>query len=428
MDQVLWQTIHGHLFQMTSPTEGILQSRAAIHADWLLLIYTPFYALWHDPRVLTTLQVLFVASGVLPIFWLAQRQLSAGWSFGIAILFLLQPTLLWSILFDIHALVLVTPLILWGVWAAVTRRYFVMWILFGASLLGKEEVGLVIALTAVVLRLRGLISRRIAWSLGLLSLGWLALMTAVVIPFFSENGSHFAITYFSEYGRTVPEIFFGLFRHPILLWRDLVNVISLGYLAILLGSVAILPLRRPVWLLPAVPILVMNLISNDPHMQSIYYQYTAAITPFFLLASIDGLSSILKHIRNKTAVVWTISWVAIMVWVWAPLPGMSYTKDALEMFPSNQYRRVVHQLAATIPPTVHLATTNDLGPQFSRRDRIWVFPYALDRAEAVVVLLNRPNEIFPQSLLRTKLTELQQNQTWETVASWNDELFYLRRK
>ncbi len=426
MDQVLWQTVHGQVFAMTGPTLGLLQSRLAIHGDLLLLAYAPFYALWQDPRTLLTLQVLAVASGALPLFWLARRRLPETWAVSVAALYLLQPVLQWSVLFDIHAIVLATPALLWGVWAAVTKRRVVMCSVLCLTLLAKEEVGLVVALTAVVLGWRHVISSRAAWILGLIALVWVLIMTGLILPRFATNESHFAIQYFSEYGQTVPGVFLGLLRHPIVLWHDLINTTSLGYVAILLGSVGILAVRRPLWILPTLPVVVMNLISNDPHMQTPYYQYTAAITPFLLLASIDGLASLTGRWRSRSLAIWLSVWVAAMIWLWAPLPGMRHHRDAVRFFQTNPYAKTVRELATAIPTNIPLAVSNDLGPHFSRRDRVWVFPNALDRAEAVVVLLNRPRDILPPAEIQKKLQNLIGDPEW-TVVRHDGDLWYLRR-
>ena len=77
MDQTLWHSLHGRWFQMTSPMHPVLELRSSVHADYLLLAYLPFYALFPDPRTPLVLQVLAVASGVIPLYFLARKRLSA---------------------------------------------------------------------------------------------------------------------------------------------------------------------------------------------------------------------------------------------------------------------------------------------------------------------------------------------------------------
>ncbi len=427
MDQVVWQTIHGHFFQMTSPVLGILQSRAAIHGDLFLLALTPFYALWADPRTLVLIQVAALASGTLPLWLLARRRLPEIWAVVVAGLYLVQPGLAWTALFDLHAVVFTTPLLLWAVWAATTRRWVWMWIFFFAALTTKEEVGLVVAMTALVLGWKKILTWRNAIAVGSVSLIWVAVMTALVLPHYADNDAHFAISYFAEYGQSVPEIFLGILRHPIIFSRDLLTPITVGYIIIMTGATGLVAWRKPLWLVAAVPTFVMNMISNDPNMHALYYQYTATITPFVMLAMIDGFDRLTNLRSHPLMKFWTVTWVGVMVWLWVPLPGMRHHHDAVRVFTKNPYEETVRRMADEIPPNVALAVSNDLGPQFSRRDRIWVFPNALDRAEGVVVLLGRERDILPQAELVTQVEILKQSAHWRLVEAENDQLFYFTR-
>src|SRR5690349_19849557 len=62
MDQVLWNSLHGRWFVMTDPLSAVHQVRTAVHADFLLLAYLPFYALWPDPRLIVVVQAVAVCS------------------------------------------------------------------------------------------------------------------------------------------------------------------------------------------------------------------------------------------------------------------------------------------------------------------------------------------------------------------------------
>src|SRR5579872_2926580 len=100
MDQAIWNTIHGHLFQQTIcnilndtncySSQGI--SRFALHFEPILYPVSLLYFLWPSPKALQILQVLIVASGAFPAFWLARLRLRNEWAgVAIALLYLLYP-------------------------------------------------------------------------------------------------------------------------------------------------------------------------------------------------------------------------------------------------------------------------------------------------------------------------------------------------
>src|SRR4029078_13579417 len=51
MDQTVWNTLHGRIFELTNPDSTQIISRLAFHADFLLILLEPFYLIWHDPRM-----------------------------------------------------------------------------------------------------------------------------------------------------------------------------------------------------------------------------------------------------------------------------------------------------------------------------------------------------------------------------------------
>ena len=64
----------------------------------------------------------------------------------------------------------------------------------------------------------------------------------------------------------------------------------LAYLWDLLSPLVFLPLLAPLILIAIVPELLLNMLSNDPSQYSIFYQYTAVITPFLIVAMIGGIA------------------------------------------------------------------------------------------------------------------------------------------
>src|SRR5260370_21688728 len=75
MDQVLWNTIHGRLFQFTNQAIDWYgpPTRLAIHFEPIILPLSLLYAFGADPRILLVFQTLALASGSLPVFLLTRK-------------------------------------------------------------------------------------------------------------------------------------------------------------------------------------------------------------------------------------------------------------------------------------------------------------------------------------------------------------------
>src|SRR5690348_15421310 len=79
MDQVLWNTIHGRLFQFTNQGADWYgpPTRLAIHFEPIILPLSLLYLFHADPRVLLVFQTLALVSGALPVFLLPCSYLPA---------------------------------------------------------------------------------------------------------------------------------------------------------------------------------------------------------------------------------------------------------------------------------------------------------------------------------------------------------------
>src|SRR5260370_3819739 len=77
MYQVLWNTIHGRLFQFTNQAIDWYgpPTRLAVHFEPIILPLSLLYVFLADPRILLVFQTLALASGALPVFLLTRRYL-----------------------------------------------------------------------------------------------------------------------------------------------------------------------------------------------------------------------------------------------------------------------------------------------------------------------------------------------------------------
>src|SRR5436309_7273159 len=117
MDQVLWNTLHGRLFQFTNQAIDWYgpPTRLAVHFEPIILPLSLLYAFGADPRILLVFQTLVLGAGALPVFLLTRRYIPE-WPIFAAIMataYLLSPSLLGLNIFDFHPVSLATPLLLY---------------------------------------------------------------------------------------------------------------------------------------------------------------------------------------------------------------------------------------------------------------------------------------------------------------------------
>ncbi len=150
LDQAIWSTIHGQVLHQTvcnilhdtncGGFNGI--SRFGLHFEPILFPVSLFYLIWADPRMLLILQVLVVATGAYPAFWLARLRLRNDLAaVAIALLYLLYPALQQATGIDFHAVTFTASFLLFTLYFMYTRRTIWLFVFAVLSILCKEEIG-----------------------------------------------------------------------------------------------------------------------------------------------------------------------------------------------------------------------------------------------------------------------------------------------
>jgi len=293
MDQVLWNTIHGRLFQFTNQAIDWYgpPTRLAVHFEPIILPLSLLYAFGADPRILLVFQTIVLALGAVPVFLLARKYLPELPLLAtfMVLAYLLAPALLGLNIFDFHPLSLVTPLLLYAILALTYKRYG--WFLVACILAAacKEDVPLDIAMLGILVIWRYKLPR-LGVTLIIGGLLWSFLAFFVIIPHFFPGAQHNNFIYrYDSLGSSPGELILNLLFHPWLLFTTFVTAGRIFYLAGLLRSTGFLALLAPEWLLAALPSLAENMLSSDPVVYSGVYHYNAPIIPFVMIAAIHGM-------------------------------------------------------------------------------------------------------------------------------------------
>ena len=309
MDQAIWSLLHGSMFHQTICNvltdtncygiNGIY--RFAIHFEPILFPISLFYLIWPDPKTLLILQVLVVASGAFPAFWLARLRLRNVWAaVPFALLYLLYPPQQYAVNFDFHAETLTIALLLFALYFMYTRKTLWFFVFIVLCLACKEEIaGIVVMLGLWTL----LLQRRWRVGLGLIALAlcW-TVVELTVIHFSSPTGQPLLASRYSYLGNSPAQVALNILTHPLsMIKAHVLETNHILYLRKLLAPVAYLPLLAPWVLVLAAPTLALNLLSSTPNMYSGDYQYNAEIIPILIFASIEA----------TVLIVWIARWFAV---------------------------------------------------------------------------------------------------------------------
>ncbi len=378
MVQAVWSTAQGRPLE-TTDVGGVQFVRLGAHVDPILVLFTPLAWTGALPEALLVAQVLIVASGALPAYWLGRRWLAdTRLAVAAAAVYLLYPPLQWTVVTEFHPVALAAPLLMFCIWAAEERRFMTLTIFAVLAALTKEEVALALAMLGVWMMVRGITRRRYGAFLAAASLAWVAFAVLWIIPHYNAGqGSEFVDRY-GSLGSDGGGVLTTLLTRPWEAAEVAGSYDRLSYLGALLLPLLLLPLAAPLLLAGALPELLINILADWFPQYSIEFQYVAVIVPFAVGASILGLARVrrlqrpaplarfLRH-PGRVAAVWVGAVVLAGVyqgplpwWDNVPLVG---SDSRVEQYRVNDHARVMARATDADPrPTCRCRPATSSAP------------------------------------------------------------------
>ncbi len=277
------------------------------HASLILYPIALFYKLYPSVYWLLLIQAIALSSAAWPMWLLAhQAGLKDNQAFAVMIAFLLYPLLFNVNLFDFHPEVIALPAILWAIWTARNQQL----IGFIISILIILSCKAVLSLTVAAMGFWLLIweKKKVYGFIALISgVAWFIIATKVIIPQFS-GAEVAAVGRYSFLGNSVGEIIQNLILKPNIILSRIFTGENFGYLLLLIAPVLWgLSFQYLTSLIPALPSLFLNLLTDYFPQKDITHQYSLAILPFLFLAVIASLANNKGLVKNpKGIIIWSL--------------------------------------------------------------------------------------------------------------------------
>jgi uncharacterized membrane protein len=386
MVQAVWSTSHGHFLEVTDGA-GRQVSRLAGHADPFLALLVPLWWAWPSPLMLVVLQVVAVSAGALPVYWLGRKHLRSEFAaacFAFAYLFypVTQANAI-GVGDSFHSVSIAIPLILFAIWFLDEERLvpFAVFALLAAST--KEEIAASVGCLGLWYAVR---HKRWGAGLSIFGLGVTVSLInfLVIIPHFSPSGASPFADRYQQVGGSPTGILHTAVTDPVAIVQAVATGHKLLYVALLLVPFLGLCLLEPLLLLGAIPDLAINLLSAKPAQTELYWQYSAGIVPFLLVASVVGASRLRRGPdRIALGVVAAVVFMTFIHPIFSPVYRIA-VDDLGHVLRSDPARAAKAHALDLVPPGVPVSASNGLGGLLSDRRVIYMFPTRKKAAWAIV--------------------------------------------
>ncbi len=390
MVQTVWNTAHGNIFRLTDPNATREISRLAFHSDFILVLFAPFYWIWEDPRTLLLIQTVVLSFGGIFVYLIANHVLkNKNIALVFAFSYFLSPAVQFTNLYDFHSVTLSTTFFLATFYFMFKKEYGSMLVFLILAAITKEQVWTITAMIGLYLFFAH--KKRVMGTFIFLSSSIVFYVLVWYLMPYNLGKEHFALDYYSNFGDSPAKIIAGIFLKPIETIKTILLPDRILFIKQVFLPLGYLSFFAPVFLIFAGPDLAINLLSANPPLHQIYYQYSAAITPFAFISAVFGI----KFIRSKIPEIPYVAFSIIFL-ILAILSAYDYGPLPFTKHPSiNTFKRTLPEKAAIydyismLSTDEKIAATNNIGAQLSQRRNIYVIPRGLDIADKAIFLTSR---------------------------------------
>jgi uncharacterized membrane protein len=387
---------------LLSQNQTPFSSLMGIHilGDHAAVIYYPLallYKIYPDVHWLLLVQAVALSLGAWPSWSLARLAgLNQEESRAIALIYLLYPVVFNINLFDFHPEVIALPALLAAILAARLNK--LVWFCTAILLVLSCKAVLSITVAAIGLWLFVCDKKQRFGAIALLlGVAWFLIASQKIIPYFS--GSEVAgVGRYSYLGKSVLEIIINLILKPQLVLGKILSFDTFKYLFVLTLPVIwlLLPFSRKInlkyltALIPAIPTLIINILSDLPFQRSLAYQYSVPIVPFLILAIIAKEQAIKNTIilnqplsnAPNTAKLQFKNIQIPQLWLGMQLPKamiiwsliifllLGESKDFILYANRLDTWQATRESVAQVQPQSSILTDNRLAPHFAHRPTV----------------------------------------------------------
>lgn len=278
------------------------------HAALILYPLAGLYKIYPSIYWLFAIQAVALALGTLPLWYLAREAgLKQTETKTVILVYLLYPLIFNVNLADFHPEVMAIPAILGAVLAA--RKKQLWWFILAIAFILSCKAVLALTVVGMGVWLIGWERKyqygAIAISSGLV---WFALATQIIIPHFSGSEAA-AVDRYSYLGNSVLEIIQNLLLKPWLIGNQVFSLGTLEYIVLLILPVlwAISFRSNYTPLIGAIPILLVNILSESASQRNLVHQYSLPILPWLFLVVISTMAARKAWLKSQRAILlWSI--------------------------------------------------------------------------------------------------------------------------
>lgn len=390
MIQTIWNTSRGWILQESINMGYPMMRFWMAHWEFIFIPVSLFYLIFSSPYTILIIQSIVVASGAIPVYWLARERLhNASFAMSFASLYLLYPALHNANLFDLHGVTFAIPFLMFAFYF-LQKRDFGKFAIFGfIALICREDAALILFMMGAY-ALFFLKERK--WSIGTILISliyfgiWykrMAIRAALGLPEFVIMEG--APTHWDHLSQVKNDALYAI--------KFLAKKHNIQYFIDLLGPLGFLSLLNPVVLLIATPTFLINLLSSYHNTHTIEFYYSSTAIPFIFASAIYGSEKLLtwlqkwfkkratnvKFKNDSLSIISTAMVILTLIFFFWKSNAMDFRKWEI-----TEHQRAIRTIAGKIPDDASVSALNHIVPHVAERHEVYLFNDNVDTVDYII--------------------------------------------
>ncbi len=360
-DQAVWSTLKGKI--LFSSFKGNI-CLLGDHMSPILILLAPFYWFWNDARILLLIQACVASLCFFPLSLITQEKLGKG-IFPVLFAFALyfyQP-FRHSVRAEFHPELIANSILFFAFYFLIKKNWTAFFISLILSVLCKENMYGITFMLGIYLCLEKRF--RAGLAVVVMSLFAFLLTTKVLIPHLSGShyfyGANYQYLISGSWGSHAP-----LIVQPASLFEYIYKIfLPLAFLSFFHAQTLILTF----------PILFQNILSRNPTMHSMAFQYTSGLTPFVFISAVFGTWELLMWGGKSGNEKWLRPIIIISILVFSLILAGKPERRYFYNFKRgiDSHTNLIRETIKKIPEYLSVVTNENLAPHLSHRFQIGQF-------------------------------------------------------
>lgn len=371
----IWAQMFHNMRESFQPVTTVerekLLSHFAVHFSPIYYLYLPVYFIFPYPITLQVLQVVTLASGIIPVYLLCRKfELSKAATAAFGIIFALFPVLTTGCFYDLHENCFLVPLLLWLFYFIEKDDIRGIIIMSVLTALVKEDAPMYIACIGlyVIIGKKKYIKGAVMLAFGIV---YFLAVTTLMQHFGQGVMSYRYENYMVGDGGSLMDVIKNFITNPAYVVSECFKEKKYEFLIYMVIPLGFMPMatKKVSKFLLLIPMIIINLATDYVYQYSIYFQYafgTMAILFYLALSNYSELSEKARRFMCSVAIC------AAVIVLPAGVLAKSYYLDSFSY--NRENIRILNEVMDSIPKEASVSASTFLVAHLSNRAELYSYP------------------------------------------------------